>query len=114
MKVYRYENKYDGGGPWFSKEGVSREAPDISGYGEIELSACASLQKLKEYFKRELPEIFENPDYQIMEYIVPNSCIIPGFSHIYIKPKDVISFQPVSTISDESRIEISQAKDTQR
>ena len=69
MKVYRYENKYDGGGPWFSREGTSRNIPDVFGYTEIELSACISLQKLKEYFERELPEIFKNPDYQIVEYI---------------------------------------------
>ena len=40
MKVYRYENKYDGGGPWFSREGTSRNVPNVFGYTEIELSAC--------------------------------------------------------------------------
>lgn len=114
MKVYRYENKYDGGGPWFSREGTSRNVPNVFGYTEIELSACISLQKLKEYFERELPEIFKNPDYQIVEYIIPDLCVISGHSHIYINTKDVISFQPVSTISNESRIEISKAKDTER
>ena len=114
MKVYRYENKYDGGGPWFSREGTSRNIPGIFGYTEIELSACISLQKLKEYFERELPEIFKNPDYQIEEYIIPDLCVISGHSHIYINPKDAISFQPVSTISNERRIEISKAKDTER
>ena len=40
--------------------------------------------------------------------------VLPGRSHAYINLKDVINFQPVSTISNESRIEISKAKDTER
>ena len=102
MKVYRYENKKDNGGPWFYKNGIARFDPSIH-FDDKQISACISISALYNYFKKYKDTDISLKDYQIVEYLIPDDKIIQGYSHIYFLPQDVISSQPVSTIPDECK-----------
>lgn len=102
MKVYRYENRFDGGGPFFYRNGISRFDSEIS-FSDTRLSACESISSLIKYFANQGFTQDMLKDYQIIEYDIPDSKIILTRFHIYFEPKDIISFQPVSTIPDECK-----------
>ena len=74
MRVYRYEMK-DGGGPWFTKDGVQRNPIHMPiKFSDDTLYGCISLQALFDYFREPshkvdlekcVVRVYEIPEYDI-------------------------------------------------
>lgn len=69
MKIYRYE-KEDGGGPYFTRDGILRSNPNII-MNDNTLFGCQSLELLLNYFEKEPKEILTGC--KIAVYIIPDN-----------------------------------------
>lgn len=73
IKVYRYERE-DGGGPWFTRQGICRFDPEYSIKNPANtLYGCISLEYLEKYFSKELGA---NENCTIKEYTIPEENIV--------------------------------------
>lgn len=60
---YRYE-KEDGGGPFFTTDGVNRQTGDIC--NDDTLNGCLSVEKLDDWFNKRNIDI---SDYKLVKYV---------------------------------------------
>lgn len=77
MRVYRFE-KPDGGGPWFTKDGILRNPnvlPVGTGFTDPVLYGCASLEELFSYFREPAHKV-NLTDCEVRVYEVPEQDII--------------------------------------
>ena len=84
MIVYRYELP-DGGGPFFTKEGVCRINPSIV-FNDNTLDAATSIKKLKEWFNER--NIILNDNFKIIKYD----------GEILYKNKDIVTIKKNTAI----------------
>ena len=68
MKIYRYE-KADGGGPWFTLDGVGRFNEDVFMKDDV-LYGCGSREELDKYFAEPAHRV-DLSDCRLLCYIVP-------------------------------------------
>lgn len=74
MKIYRYEHKIDGGGPFLTRDGILRSNPNPKfQMNDPVLYGCNSLESLLEYFDR---NPIDTKDFIIKIYNVPDKEII--------------------------------------